>query len=49
MDDLVSRKHDKDLEKCLPEAQRSVFRAEINLKEGNVVEKGTHFVHVAPT
>ncbi|KAJ7809051.1 hypothetical protein B0H14DRAFT_2867794 [Mycena olivaceomarginata] len=40
MDDLVSRKHDKDLEKCLPEAQRSVFRAEINLAEGNVVEKG---------
>ncbi|KAJ7322829.1 hypothetical protein DFH08DRAFT_888012 [Mycena albidolilacea] len=34
------KKYNEDFEKCLPEAQRSSFVAEITLEEGNVVQRG---------
>ncbi|KAJ6572262.1 hypothetical protein B0H19DRAFT_1256158 [Mycena capillaripes] len=34
------KKYYKDFEKCLPEAQRSSFVAEITLEEGNVIQRG---------
>ncbi|KAJ7484339.1 hypothetical protein FB451DRAFT_1232194 [Mycena latifolia] len=34
------KKRVEDLERCLPEAQRSSFFAEITLEEGNVVKRG---------
>lgn len=33
----------EDTERCLPEAHRSTFAAEITLEEGNIVRKGMHF------
>jgi hypothetical protein len=42
------KKRSEDLEKCLPEAQRSTFAAEITLEEGNVVQKGMLFFIYAP-
>jgi len=35
-----SKRRAEDTERCLPEAQRSTFAAEITLEEGNVVRKG---------
>jgi hypothetical protein len=40
----MSKKRAEDMEKCLPEAQRSTFAAEVTLEEGNVVRKGTVFI-----
>ncbi|KAJ7931704.1 hypothetical protein B0H13DRAFT_831225 [Mycena leptocephala] len=40
---LESKRRAEDTERCLPEAQRSTFAAEITLEEGNVVRKGMHF------
>jgi hypothetical protein len=47
----MSKKRAEDMEKCLPEAQRSTFAAEITLEEGNVVRKGTVFLtcHIPST
>ncbi|KAJ6581801.1 hypothetical protein B0H19DRAFT_1251967 [Mycena capillaripes] len=38
-DSPASKKHAEELERCLPEAKRSVFIAEITLEEGTVVQK----------
>ncbi|KAJ7484340.1 hypothetical protein FB451DRAFT_1232200 [Mycena latifolia] len=40
VDSPLEKKHAEDLERCLPEAQRSSFVAEITLEEGNVVKRG---------
>ncbi|KAF7356401.1 hypothetical protein MVEN_00972700 [Mycena venus] len=34
------KKRDEDLEKCLPEVDRSSFVAEITLEEGNILQRG---------
>jgi hypothetical protein len=39
-----SKKRAEDMKRCLPEAQRSTFAAEITLEEGNVVRKGMYFL-----
>ncbi|KAJ6519165.1 hypothetical protein C8R45DRAFT_14065 [Mycena sanguinolenta] len=39
-DNPESKKRTEDLERCLPESQRSAFSAEIFLEDGNVVHKG---------
>ncbi|KAJ7742977.1 hypothetical protein B0H14DRAFT_3167603 [Mycena olivaceomarginata] len=39
-DSPASKKHAEDLERCLPESQRSAFIAEIHLEEGNIVYQG---------
>ncbi|KAJ7307000.1 hypothetical protein DFH08DRAFT_900975, partial [Mycena albidolilacea] len=39
-DSPVLKKRAEDLERCLPESQRSAFIAEIHLEEGNVVHQG---------
>ncbi|KAJ6519163.1 hypothetical protein C8R45DRAFT_1065937 [Mycena sanguinolenta] len=39
-DNPESKKRTEDLERCLPESQRSAFSAEIFLADGNVVHKG---------
>ncbi|KAJ7933832.1 hypothetical protein B0H13DRAFT_683881 [Mycena leptocephala] len=39
-DSPASKKRANNMERCLPEAQRSTFAAEITLEEGNVVRKG---------
>ncbi|KAJ7312402.1 hypothetical protein DFH08DRAFT_1087614 [Mycena albidolilacea] len=39
-DTPASKKRAEDLERCLPESQRSAFIAEIQLEEGNIVHKG---------
>ncbi|KAJ7804600.1 hypothetical protein B0H14DRAFT_1615990 [Mycena olivaceomarginata] len=39
-DDSPASKNAEDLERCLPESQRSAFIAEIHLEEGNIVHQG---------
>jgi hypothetical protein len=39
------KKRAEDTERCLPEAERSIFAAEITLEEGNVLKKGIHFLN----
>lgn len=48
-DSPQSKKRAEDFEKCLPEAQRSSFVAEITLEEGNVVQRGMHLLARLPT
>jgi hypothetical protein len=48
-DYLAQKKRSEDMEKCLPEAERSIFVAEITLEEGNVVQKGMRVLCTAPT
>ncbi|KAJ7696432.1 hypothetical protein B0H17DRAFT_398290 [Mycena rosella] len=43
-DSPEEKKRADELERCLPEAQRSAFVAEVTLESGNVVTKGVHFL-----
>jgi hypothetical protein len=45
-DTPASKKHAEDLERCLPESQRSAFMVEIHLEEGNIVQQGKYIYTV---